>query len=196
MRLPRFPALAVAVLGMAGLAAAADDRVQNPTYASWSRFPKGTSISMRSTNTTAGRTSEVVTTTMLVEIDPEKVTLVSDSVVKDKVSDSKFPPEKRGEPRTIALPNGLPKGLTLADFLADKPPGVTAEGTEVVKVGAREVKTRWYEYTVDVDGTKLQGKRWVSAEVPGNIVKSEVKLLGAAGFSSTLRLDMIEFKSP
>lgn len=174
----------------------AEDRVDNPTYASWFRFPKGTTIGMRSVNATAGRTSEVVTTTMLFDVAADNVTLVSSSVVKDKTGDSKFKPDKRVEPKTISLPNGLPKGLTLAQYLADVPPGATAEGTESLKVDGREIKTKWYQYTVDVDGTKIQGKRWLSADVPGNIVKSEVTISGAAGFSSTLKLEMVEFKTP
>jgi hypothetical protein len=97
---------------------------------------------------------------------------------------------KRDVLKTIALPKGLKK----EDFFASKPPGTTAEGSETLKLGDRELKAVWYKYGAEVEGTKIEGKRWFSSEVPGNIVKNELTTTGK--FASTLNLEVIEIKKP
>lgn len=150
---------------------------------------------MRSINMTGNRASEVITTSTLLEIGPDKVLIESTAVVKEKVMDFKAEPEKKQEPRTILLPQGLPKGLTREDYLAGKPPGATEEGTETLTIGGRQVKTKWYKHSTDVGkGNALQGKLWISRDVPGNVVKSEVIITGT--FASTLKLELVELKIP
>jgi hypothetical protein len=92
--------------------------------------------------------------------------------------------------KTIALPKGLKK----EDFAAGKPPGTTAEGNETLKIGDLEIKTVWYKYGAELDKTKIEAKRWVSSQVPGNIVKNVITTTGA--FADTLTLEVIEIKKP
>jgi hypothetical protein len=52
----------------------------------------------------------------------------------------------------------------------------------------------WYKFRAEVDGTKIEGKRWVSNQVPGNIVKNEIVSTGV--FTSMLTLELVEIKKP
>jgi hypothetical protein len=168
----------------------AQEMVENPEFISWAKFPKGTSVRLKSISTVDGKSSEVIVSVALLEIGAEKVVIESSSTEIRKGKDFTTQPVKREIAKSIALP----KGLTKEDFIAGKPPGTTAEGTETLKVGNMELKTVWYKYRAEVDGTKIEGKRWVSNQVPGNIVKNEIATTGV--FSHTLNLELIEIKKP
>jgi hypothetical protein len=111
-------------------------------------------------------------------------------VKNEKEKDFKTEPEKREVKRTIPLP----KGLTKEDFAANKPPGTTEEGTETLKLGTLELKAKWYKYSAEVAGIKIEGKRWVSSEMPVSIVKNEMTTTGE--FSETNKLELLEIKKP
>jgi hypothetical protein len=168
----------------------AQDLFENPEFSSWSKFKKGTSVSMKSISITEKQTSEVVITSTLMELGPDKLVIQSTSLVKMKDKDFKSEPEKREILRMVPLP----KGLTKEDFALGKPPGTTEEGNETIKLGTLELKTKWYKYNADVAGTKIKAKRWVSNEVPGNIVKNEMTTSG--DFASTIKLELLEIKQP
>jgi hypothetical protein len=168
----------------------AQDVVENPEFTSWAKFPKGTSVRMKSISMVDGKTSEVIVTVTLLEATPDKVVIESASTEVRKGKDFNTQPVKREVLKMIPLP----KGLTKEDFAAGKPPGTTGDGSETLKVGGMELKAVWYKYRAEVDGTKIEGKRWVSNQVPGNIVKNEITSSGV--FSSTLNLELIEIKKP
>ena len=169
---------------------AQEEMVENPEYASWSKFKTGTSVTMKSTNVIGGRMSEVMITTTLLSVGADQLQIESSSVVKDQDKEFKPKPDKRDVLKLVPLP----KGLLKADFAELKPPGTTEEGMETLKLAGQEIKAKWYKYSVDREGTKINAKRWVSTEVPGNIVKSEMTNTGA--FASTIRLELVEFKKP
>jgi len=168
----------------------AQELVENPEYASWAKFKKGTSVTMKSTSIVGKMTTEVIVTEKLIEVGPEKLVLESTALEKNKDKDFKREPMKRDVSKTMPLPKGLKK----EDLLAGKPPGTSAEGSETLKFGELELKVTWYKYGADVDGTKVEGKRWVSDKVPGNIAKSEMTTTGV--FASKLNLDLVEIKKP
>jgi hypothetical protein len=168
----------------------AQDMVENPEFISWAKFPKGTSVRLKSISTVDGKASEVIVAVVLLEVGPERVVIESSSTEIRKGKDFKTEPVKREIAKTIALP----KGLTKEAFIVGKPPGTTADGTETLKVGEMELKVVWYKFRAEVDGTKIEGKRWVSNQVPGNIVKNEITSTGV--FSSTLTLELVEIKKP
>jgi hypothetical protein len=168
----------------------AQDMVDNPEFMSWSKFKKGTSVSLKSLTMTKARTSEVILTMTLVDVGTDKLVIESTSLVKMKDKDFKTEPEKREVLRTIPLP----KGLSRQDFASGKPPGTTEEGAETLKVGDQELKAKWYKYSADVAGTKIDGKRWVSNDMPGSIVRNEMTTSGE--FASTIKLELLELKKP
>jgi hypothetical protein len=176
-----------AVLSSAGLGKA-DDLVENPEYTSWSKFKTGTSVSIKSTSLAAKKSIEVIITSKLIEVTPDKVVIETTSLLKDKAKDFSPPAEKREIPKLTPLP----KGLSREDFAANKPRGTVEEGDETLKLAGLEIKTKWYKYQADVEGTKLEGKLWVSREIPGLTVKGEMSTSG--NFSTSAKLELSEFK--
>jgi hypothetical protein len=171
----------------------AQETVENPEFTSWAKFKKGTTVSMKSINVVGGRSSEVIITFTLVDAASDKLILENSSLVKDKVKDFKSKPEKQ----EVLKLTQLPKGLSKADFALWKPPGTTEEGTETLKLGGLELKTKWYKYKAEVGGARLEGKRWVSDEVPINVVKSDITTTdGPGGFTSTIKMELVDFKKP
>jgi len=169
----------------------AQEMVENPEFTSWSKFKKGTSVTMKSTRVTKTKASEVIITNTLIDVGVDKLVIESSSVVKnEKEKDFKTEPEKREVKRIIPLP----KSLTKEDFVASKPPGTTDEGTETLKFGTLELKTKWYKYSAEVAGIKIEGKRWVSSEMTVSIVKNEMTTTGE--FSETNKLELLEIKKP
>jgi hypothetical protein len=182
--------LAVAALLSCVQPLRAQELVDNPEFESWSKFKKGTSISMKSTNLRDNVASEVILTTTLLEVKADRVVIQSVAVVKGKDSDFKSEPDKHEILKSVPLP----KGMTKADFVANKPPGTTEQGTETLKLAGVEIKATWFKYQVDEGGAKIQATRWVSAEVPGMIVKSEIAVSGK--LTSNTKLDLLEIKKP
>ncbi len=180
--------LAVGIILFAQSSLRAEELVENPEFASWSKFKKGTSVTMRSLKIAKGKTSEVTVTTTLLELGADSLTLEISSVVKEK--DFKPEPERRVVRRLIALP----KGLTKEEFALGKPPGTVEEGTETVQCGGLELPSKWYRYKAEVAGIKIEGKRWVSNNVPGNIVKNEMTTSG--DLNETNKLELTQLKKP
>ena len=170
--------------------AMAQDTVPNPEFASWSKFKKGTSITHKATTETGGATSEVLLTSTLVEVEADKVVIETTSVAKVNGMEFKSPPMKRELAKTITLPKGAKK----EDATVGKPSGTVEEGTETLKVSGVEVKAKWYKFSAQVDKVKSEGKTWMSEEVPGMLVKTEVSTSGM--FASKTKMELIEFKKP
>ena len=188
MRLTRFLA-AMALVLVAGLAAA-QDKVDNPEFANWSKFKKGTSVTMKSVSSFNNMSSEASTTSTLVEVGADKLFIEMTSVVKSGAMEFKSEPMKRDVSKTVTLPKEYKK----EDFAMGKPPGTYEEGTETLKVGGMDVKTKWYKYKADVDGTKTEAKMWISENVPGGMVKIEMTTSGAV--ATTTKMEITEIKKP
>ena len=189
----RFACLAsVAVLGLAVGVAPAADPVENPEFASWSKFKKGTSITTKKTGTVAGVTIETTTTTTLLEVGDDKLVLedVTTSKTSANPQEVKLPALKRNIPKTIKLP----AGRKVEDYIDGTRPGTYENGTETLKVGTVEVKTKWYKTKREENKVKTDSKRWVSEDVPGGLVKAETTIVGA--FTSVEKVEVIEFKKP
>ena len=57
-----------------------------------------------------------------------------------------------------------------------------------------DVKAKWYKYKADMDGTKTEAKMWMSEDVPGMMVKSEMTTSGAVATKTTM--EIAEIKKP
>lgn len=188
MRLTRLAA--VAVLALVARPALAADTIPNPEFNSWSKFKKGTSVTMKVASVAAEVKSEIVTTTTLVEVAADKLVLETESAIKINGMEIKMPAEKRDVLKTLELPEGTKK----EDVTAGKPPGATEEGTETLKISGVEVKTKCYKYSGEVAGTKTESKVRVTAELPGTMVKSVTTATGAS--TSTTTVEVTAFKKP
>jgi len=188
MRLSRLAAVVLCALAP-GLAAA-QDKVDNPEFANWSKFKKGTSVTMKSVSSFNNMSSEATITSTLVEVGADKLVIEMASSVKSGGMEFKGEPMKRDVSKTVTLPKDFKK----EDFAKGKPPGTYEEGTETLKVGGVEVKTKWYKYKVEMEGTKTEAKMWTSEDVPGIMVKSEMMTSGAV--ATTTKMEITEIKKP
>ena len=132
----RYQALALVLVVPA--VAAAQEKIDNPEFASWSKFKKGTGVTLKSTTEFNKTSNETLITFTLVEVGADKLVIETTSVAKFNGMEIKVPPMKRDVTKTIELPKGAKK----EDFAAGKPAGTTEEGTETLKVGGVEVKTK------------------------------------------------------
>jgi hypothetical protein len=183
-------ASSVALLALVVGAARAQEKVDNPEFAAWSKFKKGTSVTVRTSTTAEGKTTEVTITNTLVEAGPDALTIETVATSKVDGKEIKNPAIKREVPKTFTLPAGAPKPPPPGQ----KPEGTVEEGTETLKVGGAEYKTKWYKTKNTIEGTTIEGKVWVSDDVPGGLVKAESTATGKLAFTS--KLEVVEVKKP
>lgn len=180
----------IVLASCAASSASAQETLDNPEFANWSKFKKGASITVRTSSTVAGMSSEILMTTTLVELGSDKHVVESSTVSKVAGMEFKAPAAKRDVPKTIVLPKGTAK----PDPKAPKPDGTYEEGLETLKIGGVDVKTKWYKYKSDSGGLKIEAKTWMSDDVPGSLVKMEATTSGLA--AGTTKVELIEFKKP
>ncbi|MBA4190367.1 MAG: hypothetical protein C0467_20460 [Planctomycetaceae bacterium] len=180
----------VTVLVLTASFANAQDTVANPEFTNWSKFPKGTSVVMKISSTAAGMTSETSMTTTLLEVGADKVVVETATAIKANGMEFKTPAMKRDVAKSIPLPKGTKK----EDLAGGKPPGTLEEGTETLKVGGVEVKTKWYRFKLEAGGVTTESKMWRSDDVPGMMVKMEATTTGTV--ASTTKMELVEFKKP
>jgi hypothetical protein len=180
----------VAVLALAVTTASAED-FPNPEFASWSKFKKGTSVTLKTTATAGGVASEVLMTTTLLETGADK--LVVETATVTKVNNMEFKASaKRDVMKTIKLPDGVKKDAK--DAKVEKPMGTFEEGTETLKIGGTEIKTKWYKSKAEIAGNKTESKTWMSDDVPGGLVKLESTTTGTV--ASSMKMELTELKKP
>jgi hypothetical protein len=169
--------------------------VNNPDYANWSKFPKGTSVTRVWTSVEPdGRTSVVTETLTLVEVAADKVVLEVE-YISDVPGATKF--KTKPKSLEIAKTVPLPAGSKKAEFTT-KLPGTVAEGkeAEAVKVPGGEFKARWFKTVAERGGKRIEGKSWVSEEVPGRIVKVEETTSSQGKQLYTTVRKVVEIKKP
>jgi hypothetical protein len=184
------PLATAVLLALATGRASAQETVDNPEFASWSKFKPGTSITVKSTTVAAGMTSEATMTITLVEVGTDKVVLETSGVTKAMGMEFKLPASKRESPKTITLPKDVKK----PPAPGAKPEGTYEDGTETVKAAGTEFKTKWYKTKTEADGVTTEGKIWISDDVPTTVVKMESKSSGAA--TAETKFELLEFKKP
>jgi hypothetical protein len=188
MRLTRFLALALGVLVPGALSA--QETIDNPEFTNWSKFKKGTSVTLKSSSSVAGMANEFTLTSTLLEVGSDKLVVETSTVIKAAGMEIKSPAMKRDITKTITLPKGVKKEA----LAGGKPEGTVEEGTETLKISGMEIKTKWYKAKSEVAGIKTESKVWMSEDIPGRMVKMEATTSGAA--ATTTKMELVEFKKP
>jgi hypothetical protein len=189
MRVHRTAAVAALLLLTGGLVTA-QEMLPNQEFTDWSKFKKGTSVTLKTTSDAGGMKSEVVLTTTVVETGADKLVLETTSTTKVNGMEFKAPAVKRDVPKTVPLPPGIKK----EDFTATKPPGTYEEGAETVKIAGAVYKSKWYKSKFEMDKTKVESKMWLSEDVPGRLVKGETTVTGPVNV--TTKMEVTEIKKP
>jgi hypothetical protein len=169
----RHPLMALAALVIAAVAAAEDKpkKVESQVFTTWAKQKVGTSVVLKETVETKGKTQETIITTKLLEVADEKVVVESEWVIKADGKELQLPASSRdiqkfGEEKAS---RGDPK--------TGKPDGTTEEGKEKLKISGTEYECRWYKFSSkSPDGyDELEGQMWLNDDVPGRIVKVVLK---------------------
>lgn len=188
---PAAPAVAVAV---AVVEPPIDPTTQpmfdNLDYASWKRVPVGTRVKRKSV--ASSETSRVSTTTVetftLKEVTDQEVVIERQNVTErsDGSYRTTHPPEPRKYPRQFRIP----AGMTAEDFA--KPARMAKKvGEEAVTVQGKSYATIVYAWTDSTEAGKMHVRVWLSEEMPGRIVKQEMKV---PALKNTTLEDVIEVK--
>ena len=183
MSLARIVCSAALVVFSGAVVLADKKKIDNPEFAMWSKYKVDTMTKLKMTGETNGmKTSSTVVTT-LKEVGTDKLVLETEVVSNINGMEFKTPATKRDVTKTIELEEKLIEAAKTV-----KPEGTTEEGTETVKIGKDDVKTKWLKYKSKASGMEVESQIWTSDDVPGSIVKMVTK---TATFSSTMEL--IEF---
>lgn len=140
-----------------------------PEYANWAKFPVGSVVKRRAVTTTEKSSSTVtsVSTYTLRSVAPDSAEVVRDVTT---TRDSDPPMVNTGDVQRVRRQFALPAGMTADDF---RKPSRNAKkvGEESVEVLGKKYPAAVYEWTDSTEAGPLQIKLWLSAEMPGRVVK-------------------------
>jgi len=167
-----------------------DEIVNNPPFAHWSAFPKGTSVTQREIVTLAdGKKIQHDITTKLIAKTRQKVVLQTtikatsgtaggNSAVDNQVMVTTYPAKVK---------------MSAADTPEAAMESVT-EGTEQVEVKGRKVDAEWVEAVMKSGDETTIDKMWTARDIPGGIIKRTITKKKGDKVSSESTLEMIGFK--
>ena len=165
------------------------ESVENPVFKTWASQKKGTVVTSKM-NTVAGAIkSDASLINTLVELTDDVATIEMVTIVTSNGMEFKAPATKIEVKKMIELP----AGKTKADF--DKPEGLVDQGTETVKVGGVEYKTKWMKIKTTMSGVEIEAKTWTSDDVPNMLVKMESKGK-VMGIESSTTMELVSVKKP
>jgi hypothetical protein len=166
-----------AILVLSPAVVRADETIDNPEFASWSKFKVGTSITIKSITEFGGMSTESQQVVKLVEATADK--LVLDTAGSTTVAGMKIdiPAMKREIAKTITLTVDLKKAKADAEKLP--PDAKTEEGAETLTMGGAQFKCKWRRTQITIMGNATDTKIWTSDDVPGGTLKMESSTGGA-----------------
>lgn len=151
------------------------EQVDNPAYQNWARFKPGTSVIHSQQTAMGGMNMQMEMTQTLKELTPEK------AVVDMTVKNSMMP--GGGQTSSVTIPAKV--DASQAQAPGKMPEGMKGEakslGKETVKVSDKSYECEVTQFTGEGQGMKSEGKSWTSNEVPGSMVKMEMKASGGQG---------------
>lgn len=137
---------------------------QSTEYGRWAAFQAGATASYRHSGEVAGKAIQAERAYALIEVSPER------AILEEKITSSTGPASC--------------SKLELRAW-SSREREVLREGEEDLEVGGRTLRCRWSETR---EGPDLRMKEWLSAEVPGGLVRREVESLGASKAKTVLAL--------
>jgi hypothetical protein len=154
---------------------AVDDRpsFENLDYANWKTFKVGTTV-IRRTETRDGENATIsVDTYKLLDVNDKELVVERQNTTER--NDGSYRKVNLPEKRTYAKSFKIPEGMTAEDF--EKPtPTAKEAGEETLTVCGKAIKAKIYKWTARVESGPMAVTVWISDEVPGRIVKQEMKV--------------------
>ena len=182
----------LALVALLAVGTASAEEVPNPEFVRWSKFKEGTSTTQKMTHTIGNLTMAATVTTTLIEVGTEKLVIESAVVVRINGMEAKEAILKTDVTKTVTLPKPVKKD----DPGDGRPSGTFEEGTETLKIGGTDIKTKWFKFKSEADGVKTVGKAWLSDDVPGNMVIKQELTITSGVVTVTDKMELIEFKKP
>lgn len=180
-------ALLVAAAALAAPSIIAAAEVENPTYASWSKYKVGTTVVHRAVTGEGRGAIETKTTSTLIELTDAKA-VVEQVVVSDATgSKVESAPQRFTHRQTFPLLPGVKK----EDI--GKPSGAIDRGEEALDVAGKSYKSRWYDTKGQTEAGPSITRTWLSDDVPGRLVKAVTKVPAAKKVTT---MELVEIKSP
>ena len=189
MRLTAAFALSLALAAPVGAQGAPAGKVADPVYASWARFPVGTTVTH--TNTTKSpkrRTRSDTATQTLVELTDEKVVVELAAVFEVAGGNIAAPPVRYAFPRFVAAVSGAKPG----EVPGAKRPAERGERT--VTVAGKEYKAAYEKTKYKSGELETVQEVWTSDDVPG-LKLMEVTVESGANTAKSVR-ELVEIKKP
>jgi hypothetical protein len=191
MRLPiRCLIASIVVAGFSSAAMA--EQVENPQYASWSKFKPGTTVTYKVNSETKMQgmpdpmKSEMTMSTKLVEVKPDELTIEVTNKMMAGGQEMAMPATTQKVPAKIEK-TATPAPDAKVEIKDQK------DGKDTVEVGGKKYDAATHEQTMVMKEPAMTtvSKTWTSKEVPGGLVKSETKSSGSMDSTSTMTL--VEF---
>jgi hypothetical protein len=167
---PQNPVAAPAVA-----AQAADDRptFENLDYANWKTFKVGTTITRRTETRIGANATISVDTYKLLDVNDRELVVERQNTTER--TDGSYKKVNLPEKRTYAKSFKIPRGMKAEDFERPNPTAKEA-GEETLTVCGKAITAKVYKWTDRVESGPMAVTVWVSDEVPGRIVKQEMKV--------------------
>jgi hypothetical protein len=158
--------VACLVIGFTAIAIAAD-QIDNPQYASWAKHKPGTKVTLQTATNAQGMSMTQDMTETLMQVTPEK------AVVEFTMS-MDMGGTKHDMTRQHDVPAKVEKGHE--NLPSDMTGTSKVIGQETVDVGGKKYDCKVVEFTGEGQRGKASGKIWVTEQVPGGMVKTEIKM--------------------
>jgi hypothetical protein len=178
-------ALVVVAMLLAAGTTWAQEMVENPEYASWAKHKAGTKVTMQMTSAMQGMTMKQDLTHTLKAVTPEKLTV--ETAMTMDMGGMKH--ENKSD-RDVAAK--VQKGT---EYMPPDLKGSYKEvGNEKVTAAGKTYDCKVFEFSSDANDVKSSGKVWSSTEMPGTMVKMEMKMEGAAAGTASMTVTAVETK--
>ena len=174
----------LAAVCMLGVFAQAET-VKNPEYENWARFKPGAMVKHATKSLANGQEITSTTTNKLIEITPEKLVVELSSSMEMSGQKMDSPPMKRD------VPAEMDKAIVARTDPAQNPD--MKEEKETVTVAGKKFDCKVVIYTSEANGMKSVSKSWLCNDVPGGLVKTEVKTTGSV--ESSTEMTLVEFST-
>ena len=158
------------------LVAAVQETAENPEYRSWSPFKAGTSVKLKEVAESGTITETLLT---LIEVDEKKAVVEARVVRFSRGMKAEMPVERREITALVPKEDLQPQGQLLDT------------GEEEIQVAGRRILCRWTEVR---EAANVIVRTWTNSEVPGGIVRREIRTEGPT--PSVIRLELVEWTMP
>ncbi len=202
--------LGATLLGVSPFLMAADDShpppPANPEYQQWTHFKPGTYVTLERkilehhenevgvveamAHPPGGAVMRI--STKLVSLDKDKAVLEETRTDLDEGSETEMPPDKV----TLYANDEISHSDDSLMEKPSKPQSVKlTEGDEDVVVMGNKIKTHWVQTSVKTGNETSTSKDWLSDDVPGGLVKEEVKKTVGGKMLAESISKVIDYKS-